>query len=58
MKKFDYEKEKYEVTCNIGDTARRRTQFFDTIDEAIEYAKSVKEKEPIIYERRKVIIDL
>ena len=58
MSKFDYETEKYEVSFNIGNTSRRGKKIFYNIEEAVEYAKSIKEKEPIIYEKRKVIIDL
>lgn len=57
MSKFDYEVVKYEVTFLTGSTVRGRKNF-DTIEDAIEYAKGIKEKEPIIYEKRKVLVDL
>ena len=57
MSKFDYEVVKYEVTFLTGSTVRGRKNF-DTIEDAIEYAKGIKEKEPIIYEKRKVVVDL
>lgn len=57
MSKFDYETEKYEVSFNIGNTPRRGKKFFDNVEEAVEYAKSIKERNPAIYEVRKMVID-
>ena len=56
MSKFDYEVVKYEVTFKTPSIRARRN--FDTVEEAIEFAKSKKDKEPIIYEKIKLIIDL
>lgn len=57
MSKFDYETEKYEVSFNIGNTSRRGKKFFDNVEEAVEYAKSIKKRNPVIYEVRKMVID-
>lgn len=56
MSKFDFEIVKHEVTFKTPSIRARRN--FDTIEQAIEFAKSVKEREPIIYEKRRLIIDL
>ena len=58
MIKFDYELEKYVVSFNIGNALRIGKKFFDNVEEAVEYAKSMKERNPFIFEVRKIIIDL
>lgn len=57
MSIFDHEVAKYEVTFWEGNTKKVRKYFY-TIDDTIEYAKSIKEKKPIIYETRRLIVDL
>lgn len=57
MVKYDYETQHYEVTFKTATTVRGR-KHFDTAEEAISYAESIKHKDPLIYERRKMIIDI